>query len=257
MPVERIAGGRAAVFHEGTISLSHAIRAAGGSGSYSGHEGALRRDGGDDRRGDGGRRRRRPCRRGARRVLPGRVQRQRPRRRQARRHRPAGDRRRRPRRRGDRGPRSRPGSTRSWPRSTRPSSSTGTRRPPARWPPSLARTTPPSRLADPDPLIEATIEALRAELAKAYETPRRASRRLDPRAGGRRRRATTEPRVRPGHGCTCEPTPRARSVHASRWREAVTGLSPRLQARRVDARRHSTTRRRVATLRAPTADQIG
>ena len=35
-PVERIAGGRAAVFHEGTISLSHAIRAAGGSGSYSG-----------------------------------------------------------------------------------------------------------------------------------------------------------------------------------------------------------------------------
>jgi octanoyl-[GcvH]:protein N-octanoyltransferase len=35
-PIERIAGGRAAVFHEGTISLSHAIRAAGGSGSYAG-----------------------------------------------------------------------------------------------------------------------------------------------------------------------------------------------------------------------------
>ena len=39
VPVERIAGGRAAVFHEGTISFSHAIRAAGGSGSYAGtHE---------------------------------------------------------------------------------------------------------------------------------------------------------------------------------------------------------------------------
>ncbi len=35
-PVERIAGGRAAVFHEGTISLSLAIRATGGSGAYSG-----------------------------------------------------------------------------------------------------------------------------------------------------------------------------------------------------------------------------
>jgi len=35
-PIERIAGGRAAVFHEGTISLSHAVRAAGGSGSYAG-----------------------------------------------------------------------------------------------------------------------------------------------------------------------------------------------------------------------------
>ncbi len=55
VPVERIAGGRAAVFHEGTISFSHAIRAAGGSGSYAGTQGALRRDGGDDRRGDGGR----------------------------------------------------------------------------------------------------------------------------------------------------------------------------------------------------------
>ena len=39
VPVERIAGGRAAVFHEGTISLSHAIRAAGGSGSYPGTKG--------------------------------------------------------------------------------------------------------------------------------------------------------------------------------------------------------------------------
>ena len=39
VPVERIAGGRAAVFHEGTISLSHAIRAAGGSGSYPGTRG--------------------------------------------------------------------------------------------------------------------------------------------------------------------------------------------------------------------------
>ena len=39
VPVERIAGGRAAVFHEGTISFSHAIRAGGGSGSYAGtHE---------------------------------------------------------------------------------------------------------------------------------------------------------------------------------------------------------------------------
>jgi len=37
LPVERIAGGRAAVFHEGTISFSHAIRAGGGS--YAGtHE---------------------------------------------------------------------------------------------------------------------------------------------------------------------------------------------------------------------------
>lgn len=36
VPVERIAGGRAAVFGPGTISLSHAIRAAGGSGSYPG-----------------------------------------------------------------------------------------------------------------------------------------------------------------------------------------------------------------------------
>lgn len=35
-PIERIAGGRAAVFHEGTVSLSHAVRAAGGSGSYAG-----------------------------------------------------------------------------------------------------------------------------------------------------------------------------------------------------------------------------
>ncbi len=35
-PVERIAGGRAAVFHEGTISFSRAIRAEGGSGSYPG-----------------------------------------------------------------------------------------------------------------------------------------------------------------------------------------------------------------------------
>ncbi len=35
-PVERIAGGRAAVFHAGTVSFSHAIRAAGGSGSYPG-----------------------------------------------------------------------------------------------------------------------------------------------------------------------------------------------------------------------------
>ncbi|MEZ5156149.1 MAG: hypothetical protein R2718_08580 [Solirubrobacterales bacterium] len=36
VPVERIAGGRAAVFGPGTISLSHAIRAGGGSGSYAG-----------------------------------------------------------------------------------------------------------------------------------------------------------------------------------------------------------------------------
>ena len=36
VPVERLAGGRAAVFHEGTISFSHAIRAAGGSGAYAG-----------------------------------------------------------------------------------------------------------------------------------------------------------------------------------------------------------------------------
>lgn len=34
--VERLAGGRAAVFHEGTISLSHAVRAEGRSGAYSG-----------------------------------------------------------------------------------------------------------------------------------------------------------------------------------------------------------------------------
>jgi len=34
-PIERIAGGRAAVFHEGTISFSHTIRAVGGSGSYA------------------------------------------------------------------------------------------------------------------------------------------------------------------------------------------------------------------------------
>jgi lipoate-protein ligase A len=36
VPVERIAGGRAAVFGPGTISLSHAIRAGGGSGAYPG-----------------------------------------------------------------------------------------------------------------------------------------------------------------------------------------------------------------------------
>ncbi len=36
VPVERIAGGRAAVFGPGTISLSQAIRAGGGSGSYPG-----------------------------------------------------------------------------------------------------------------------------------------------------------------------------------------------------------------------------
>lgn len=35
-PVERIAGGRAAVFHEGTISLSEAIRADGKAGAYAG-----------------------------------------------------------------------------------------------------------------------------------------------------------------------------------------------------------------------------
>jgi len=35
-PVERLAGGRAAVFHEGTISFSHAIRAEGPSGAYPG-----------------------------------------------------------------------------------------------------------------------------------------------------------------------------------------------------------------------------
>ncbi len=35
-PVERLAGGRAAVFHEGTISFSHAVRADGRSGAYSG-----------------------------------------------------------------------------------------------------------------------------------------------------------------------------------------------------------------------------
>jgi len=35
-PVERIGGGRAAVFHTGTVSFSHAVRAAGGSGSYPG-----------------------------------------------------------------------------------------------------------------------------------------------------------------------------------------------------------------------------
>ena len=35
-PVERLAGGRAAVFHEGTISFSHAVRADGRSGAYAG-----------------------------------------------------------------------------------------------------------------------------------------------------------------------------------------------------------------------------
>jgi octanoyl-[GcvH]:protein N-octanoyltransferase len=35
-PVERLAGGRAAVFHQGTISFSHAVRAGGGSGAYAG-----------------------------------------------------------------------------------------------------------------------------------------------------------------------------------------------------------------------------
>jgi octanoyl-[GcvH]:protein N-octanoyltransferase len=35
-PVERLAGGRAAVFHEGTISFSHAVRAGGRSGAYAG-----------------------------------------------------------------------------------------------------------------------------------------------------------------------------------------------------------------------------
>ena len=35
-PLERLAGGRAAVFHEGTISFSHAVRAEGRSGAYPG-----------------------------------------------------------------------------------------------------------------------------------------------------------------------------------------------------------------------------
>jgi lipoate-protein ligase A len=35
-PLERLAGGRAAVFHEGTISFSHAVRAEGRGGAYSG-----------------------------------------------------------------------------------------------------------------------------------------------------------------------------------------------------------------------------
>lgn len=36
VPLERLAGGRAAVFHEGTISFSHAVRAEGRGGAYSG-----------------------------------------------------------------------------------------------------------------------------------------------------------------------------------------------------------------------------
>ena len=36
VPLERLAGGRAAVFHEGTISFSHAVRAEGRRGAYSG-----------------------------------------------------------------------------------------------------------------------------------------------------------------------------------------------------------------------------
>ena len=36
LPLERLAGGRAAVFHEGTISFSHAVRSEGRSGAYAG-----------------------------------------------------------------------------------------------------------------------------------------------------------------------------------------------------------------------------
>ena len=35
-PIERLAGGRAAVFHEGTISFSHTVPTAGGPGAYRG-----------------------------------------------------------------------------------------------------------------------------------------------------------------------------------------------------------------------------
>ena len=77
LPVERIAGGRAAVFHEGTISFSHAIRAGGGS--YAGTRERFAAMAATIAAATVGARRRRPGRRGARRVLPGRVQRQRPR----------------------------------------------------------------------------------------------------------------------------------------------------------------------------------
>ena len=97
-PVVRLAGGRAAVFHEGTLALAWATpgRAARGR-----HPRALRAA----RRASSsaalrGARRRRPGRRGPRRVLPRRLERQRPRAHEARRDRPAADRRRRARRRG-------------------------------------------------------------------------------------------------------------------------------------------------------------
>ena len=125
----RLAGGRAAVFHEGTMELAHAVPDAGAAPR---HPRPLRGDGRPDRRALGKPRRRRPRGRGAGRVLPRPLERERRRRAQAGGHRPARDRRRGARRHrdGGRGRGSHP--TRCWSRSTRRSGSTGTRRRAAR-----------------------------------------------------------------------------------------------------------------------------
>ena len=76
-PIERLAGGRAAVFHEGSISFSRATREPGANAGTRTRFAEMAETIAEALASLGDRRARR---RGARRVLPGRVQRQRPRR---------------------------------------------------------------------------------------------------------------------------------------------------------------------------------
>ncbi len=116
-PVERMAGGRAAVFHEGHDRL---LEGEQGGGAEDGHAAALRGDGGDRHRRAAAPRPRRPRGRDPRRVLPGSVERQLGRPHEAGRDRPARDRRRRPCRRRPRRPRRRRDPRRPDPRLRRP-----------------------------------------------------------------------------------------------------------------------------------------
>ena len=151
----------------GTIAIARAYARPAASEA---HLRPLRGDGRADRRRAAGPRGRRPGRRGARRVLPGRLQRQRARRGQALRHRPAHDPRRRPHGRGDRRLR-RPAQVAPRPssRSTRRSSSTGIPRPRADVAEELGREVDPGEIE----------EALIAELGKQLRAGRRGARRRD------------------------------------------------------------------------------
>ena len=178
-PVVRLAGGRAAVFHEGTLALAWATPA---ERPVAGTRERFERLAGDPRPGAARARGRRPGRRGPGRVLPRRLERQRPRAHEARRDRPAADLRRRALRRAcwwspapsSCGRRSSP--------STRRSTSTGTRETAG----SVADEVPGTSLADAE-------AALVAELADAVRARRRRARPADARP--RRRARARPPRV--------------------------------------------------------------